>query len=108
MITSYQRTLMAALQNAWLDLREEVAFIEDAKIKSKLLFHVDKCLDWTPLLYLSPLQNALEIIIHLIQLIGSHSSTFEKINHVKSLLDELNFTFTLQGKGAANEKQTTL
>ena len=97
MVTGHQLKLTEGLQQAWVGLREEITLIEDTKVKDKLLVQVDKCPHLASLLYLAPMQDAFaEILIQLAQLSGINATLLEKIRQVKSLLDELNFTFTQQ------------
>ena len=96
MVTDYQQQFTETLQQAWTDLRKEIILIEDIKVKDKLLFKVNQCIDWAPLLYLVPMQDAFaEILIDLAPFAWFHVALLEKIRQVKRLLEELKFSFNL-------------
>lgn len=89
----YQKQLLREFEKAWMDFRERVVLLEESPVKKKLLFNIDKYIDWYPLSDLVSLQNTLDIFSFFVSTLGK-AELIRDVERIRGLLDALCHTLT--------------
>lgn len=93
---SYQKTALADLQGAWMNLRQLLVDTNGSKNPARLLFHVDEAMSWECVRDLNRMR-AMTILIRNIAL-QSETST-EIIEGIDDVVESLREVFAALGEG---------